>query len=769
MNAGGVMWTQRLLRGVLGGVLPSAPRGVLLGRALLAVVLVVSVPAEASAQSNDAPTSAWRHAGADSLVTRAIARRGLQLADSTLLSYTASAHGFLAFLAQLGEGQVIPPRVVQSEELALQVSWWAPGRSAQRLVGRRDTTLLPADVGYYRDRYGVVLDNLPDRIRLGDGQDVRDVPHPLAANALSLYEYALGRPLTIRIPGREILVDEVKFRPRDAQKPGAIGSVYLDHESGAVVRLSMTFTRAAIIDKRIETLVVTLENGLVQEKYWLPRRQEVEVSRGSTWLDLPVRGIVRGRWEIAGYTVNERVPAATMLLPRWSSAPRDSLRAHVFEGRVVDVLPPEIQMASSEDVVQARVQAEAAVRSAMLARPATASVTGRGISDLARFTRAEGLALGLGASHTSSAGFVVRARARYGFADEEIKAHVALGPSPAFGRSPTLQVFAERDYRDLGFAERAGVTNSLGAALFGSDYTTVVDTRAVGVLWRRAPTSAFAWRLAYERDDPVFSEGRSLRGELAPSLAAWRVEGVRAELRGSGGWVPGDAMARRGAWSVIVDAGAMHGRGTPTIPFDGLELESQAALLDGPRVRPLSARVQGQVQITQPLGNDRALLWHTVAGVAGGRDVAPQSLVFAGGPWSGPGYAWHAFASKALLSSRLEWRTPLPAPSIPLGRFGKSPPHVTLAPYVQALATASGSVPVLPYGLRADVPGAYTLSVAQRTVGGVYPSVGTGLLLFYDLLRMDVAYGLRRDRVAGPAGGGWRFAIDIDRAFWGML
>ena len=38
-------------------------------------------------------------------------------------------------------------KVVQTEELALSIAWWQPNRSAQQLVGRRDTTLLPADVG----------------------------------------------------------------------------------------------------------------------------------------------------------------------------------------------------------------------------------------------------------------------------------------------------------------------------------------------------------------------------------------------------------------------------------------------------------------------------------------------------------------------------------------------------------------------------------------------------------------------------------------------
>jgi hypothetical protein len=683
-------------------------------------------------------------AALDSLLQRAIERRQRQLADSTLLSYQAEAHGFLAFLAQLGEGTLIPPRVVQSEELALTISWWQPGRSAQRLVGRRDTTLLPAAVSYYRDRYGVVLDNLPDRIRLGDGQDVRDVPHPLAPGGALRYEFARAAPLRIRIPGREIVVDEVTFRPYDATQPAAIGSVYLDRETAAVVRLSMTFTRAAIRDQRIETLVVTLENGLVRERYWLPRRQEVEVSRGSTWLDLPARGIVRGRWEIGGYTVNERIPPVVQQLPRWSSAPRDSLRAHRFEGRVVDVLPPEIQLASSEEVVRARVQAEAAVRAALLTRPATATVTGRGVSDLLRVTRAEGLALGVGASHRSRAGVVVSARARYGFADRVPKWHLSLAPVPAFGRVPTVRLFVEDEYREVGIPERAGVTNSLGTLLFASDLSNPVRTTAIGLDGRLSPRSPFTWRVALERDRGVPVAGWSLRGTFQPTIAAYPVEGVRSEWRGSGGWVGDMPSAARGIWTVAGSAGWYRGTTAQRIPPDVRTACNPCALspVAVRTVRPLVARMEGLVQVTKPLAGDRAVVVHVPGGLVAGRDLPPQWLVYAGGAQSAPGYLPQQFGSRALVAPRLEFRQPVPAPAIPLRRFGTAPPHVTLVPFVQVVATASGT---------ADRP----------TAAGLYPSAGAGLLFFFDLLRVDVARGLRDGR--------WRLNLDIDRSFWGML
>ncbi len=682
----------------------------------------------------------WNDPAADSLIARATQRRSLQLADSTLLSYRAEAHGFLAFLAQLGEGTLLPPKVVQSEELALRLAWWQPNRSAQQLVGRRDTLLMPSEVGYYRDRYGVILDNLPDRIRLGDGQDVRDVPHPLAASARALYEFERGTPLKIRLPGREIIVDEVRFRPRDGRQPAAIGSVFLDRESAAVVRLSMTFTRAAILDTRIETLVVTLENTLVRERYWLPRRQEVEVSRGTEWLDIPLRGIVRGHWEIANYDVNERIPVPVQQLPRWSSVSADSLRHYQFPGRVVDVLPSEIQVATPEDVAIARQQAEALVQAAVLAPRSRTALNGRGISDALRFTRAEGLAVGLGLSRRVGESWTLAARARYGFSDRELKGRLAIGHTSALGRTPTVQLFAERELRDLAVAERSGVANSLGAWLVGSDASLQVRTDAVGLLLKRQPRDPFTLRIAAESDAPLALRARPLQGTFPPVIPAWTLRGLRAEVRGIGGWVPADPQGTRGSWEFSTALGHYRGAG----PHTGRGTDTLLALWAPTRQTiPLVARVDGWLQITRPLPHDRALVSLTMGGLVAGGTVPPQWLAYAGGPWSAPGYAPGSFATRAFLSQRIEFRQRIPAPAIPLGRFGTAPGHVTLAPFAQLLATDGGR------------------SVLGARTRGLYPSVGTGVLLFFDLVRVDIARGLRD--------GGWRLSVDMDRGFWGVL
>ena len=684
--------------------------------------------------------TAWKDPSADSLIARAVFLRSSQLADSTLLSYHATAHGFLAFLAQLGEGQIIPPKVVQSEELALSLSWWQPGRSAQQLIGRRDTTLLPAEVGYYRDRYAVVLDNLPDRIRLGDGYDVADVPHPLSIDAATRYEYRRDDGFHIDlVGGRKINVDRVEFRPRDQSKPSAVGSVYLDHETGAVVRLSMTFTRAAILDKRIETLVVTLENSLVRERYWLPHSQEVEVSRSSTWFDLPVRGIVRGRWEISGYDINEKTPSATMVLPRWSSKSRAELQAYKFEGTVASVLPPEMRLAGDDDVADARKMAEQAVRASALTRRRNSAAFGRGISDLARFSRTEGLAAGFGISQHWGEAWQTTVRARYGFSDHDVKGRITLGRAPALGGPPSIEAFVEREYRDVTTPERSGISNSLHA-MFGSDFTTQVDTRAAGFQYRHSAFSPFTWRVAAESDASLHVYATPLVRTFAPTLPAWTLQGARVEVRAGGSSFSQNNPLTRRLWSFSLAAGAYRGDSV----FRNLaSLDSVGAPARDWSTQPVVARFLGEVTFERAFTRERMLVLRTNGGVAFGKDLPPQWLVFAGGPYSAPGYAWSSLAGKAVVSQRVEWRQPFPAPPIPLGKYGRAPGRIVLAPYVQATALGGAGRRI------------------SANNNGVYPSVGLGALLFFDLLRFDVAHDLRHRR--------WSFGIDIDRGFWGVM
>jgi hypothetical protein len=144
-------------------------------RPLLGMLMLLAVPAAASSQA------VWNDARTTALVQRATARRASQLADTGLVDYMATAHGYLTFLAQFGEGFTEPPKIVRADELALEVYWRSPNLSKQRIIGRRDTLALPTDIHYHTDHLGILQNNFPSIIRIGEGDEVRDVPHPLSA------------------------------------------------------------------------------------------------------------------------------------------------------------------------------------------------------------------------------------------------------------------------------------------------------------------------------------------------------------------------------------------------------------------------------------------------------------------------------------------------------------------------------------------------------------------------------------------------------------
>ena len=665
---------------------------------------------------------AWNDPRTRALVERATERRTSQLADTGLVDYKATAHGYVTFLAQFGEGFPEPPRIVKADELGLEVYWRAPDLSKQRIMGRRDTLLLPTDINYHRDHLGIVQNNFRNIIRIGEGDEVQDVPHPLSPVGLQVYDFAIHDSLQIRLGPRVLDVFEVRVRPKDDRQARAVGAVYIDRETGEVVRMAFSFTRAALIDKDLEDVSVVLENALIEGRFWLPRRQEIEIRRTGAWLDYPARGIIRGRWEICCYEVNTGISPSFFAGPEIVMAPpaERAQKPFPFTGHVLDSLPPDVRAVTDEEVKKVQEEARALVRAQALARSKSFVFSARHVSDIARFNRVEGLALGSGFLQRVGAGFAVAASGRYGFSDKELKGRGALEYRTGAGSS--LILAAERQYRDVSDDQETSlVQNTIAAQEFGSDYSDTYDSRRISLAGSLA---RFGWRpsleLAYERHEPLLVHARPASGTFEPTIPALSLHETRATL----------------------------GLDRPTsLTFGGYELGTHFALT-GVRISRTAAirsdllRPTLILDLEKPFGSNRLLIHTIAAAVVSGDSVPVQHLVFLGGPTSGPGYEFHEFVGRGGVSQRIEWRFLAPFIPIPLGRFGRAPGTITLAPFGTAV-WIDRSAPFKP---------------ARQ---GWYPSLGLGALTVFDVIRLDVARGLRHGR--------WTFSVDIGRDFWSVL
>ena len=648
----------------------------------------------------------WNEERALSLARLGTERRARQLADSGLVDYQANAHGYLTFLAQLGEGFQEPPRVVKADELALQVYWKAPNLSKQRIIGRRDTTLLPTDIAYHRDHLGIVQNNFPAIIRLGDGDEVRDVPHPLSPTGLAEYEFAITDSLRMIIPGRTISVYELKVRPRDDRQPRVIGALYLDRDNGQVVRMALSFTRAAFLDKQLEDLFVVLENGLVDVNYWLPRRQEIEIRRSATWLDYPVRGIIRGRWEITGYELNVGLARSLFAGQEIVLAPEAS-RYPWPATPILDSLPPDIRAVTADEVRRVQAEVRALVREQALQRSRGSALAASGISDFVRFNRVEGLSLGAGLSFRLGHGFGLSARGRYGVADHRAKGRVALGWQRASGIRAGVAWMD--DFRDVGdVQERSGAFNSLAAQEWAGDDTDPYRVQGMSLFAGRPIGSASLLLEAAREDHSALTvKAVPARGVFRATVPVVAASATRASLR----ITQPTRLFRFGT----------EGRG---------EAELRSTWFDSGQV----TRAVLRLELERPFGAMR-LRSHSIAAGAWGGTIPVQERVYLGGPVSLPGYVAHSLVSDRAASQRLELQFPVPFPAIGLGSFGKSSARATLAPHVTA-AVARGAP-------------------TRR-------SAGVSLLFGFDVLRLDVSRGL-------DAGGRWIVSLDAARAFWGVL
>ncbi|MDQ6738401.1 MAG: hypothetical protein M3Z30_11975, partial [Gemmatimonadota bacterium] len=622
----------------------------------------------------------------------------------------------------LGKGFPDPPKIVRVDQIASDVYWKAPSFSKQLIKGRRDTLVLPTDINYHRDHLGIVQNNFASIIRIGDGDEVQDVPHPLSALGLQDYDFQVGDSLQIRLGDRTLDVIQLRFRPKDQDAARAIGSVYIDRESGAVVRMAIGFTRTALRDKDLEDLSVVLESGLIEGRFWLPRRQELEIKRTGTWLDYPARGIIRGRWDIDDYQVNVPVDAAFDTGPEIEAAPGAkvsragliSTPGFTFRGTVLDSLPPDVKAFASSDVTRLHDEVNGLVRASTIDRVNSIALAGSSVSNFVHFDRVEGIALGGALTLHPVTRVALSGGASYGFSDRGVKPHASLAFTAPDG--VTITASGYRTLHDVSVVpERSGLINSFAAQEYASDYTGLFNARG-GSLSIAAP-SGMALRptleLALEDQSMATVHARPVTNNFGPAQAATAVREARATLHVE---APRFDLFGLSA-SAVLSLSAMNDRAST-----GTSLSST------------HARGIGTLDATRNFGSNQLAVSVLAAGVTNGLTAPPQSIVYLGGPVTAPGYEFHSLAGERAVTVGVEWRTRIPFVPVSLGSWGRSPASATLAPFAHA-AWVDGK--------------------------GWYPSVGAGLLTVFDILRFDVARGTRDGR--------WSFYFDVSRDFWGIL
>ena len=682
----------------------------------LGVALAVAATAfparPAAAQDWDAPV-------VRGLVERAVARRQAAFADTTLTDFTARAHGFVFFLGQIGEGLQEPPRLIKADQLELEVFWQAPHFSKQRIIGWRDRRELPTDISYHRDHLGIVLNHFPDFIRLGEGDEVRDVPHPLSPVGLQLYQFALVDSLTIELPDRAIRVYEVRVRPRDFRGARLVGSLFLDVERADLVRMSFDFTRPAYLDAQLEDITVSIENSLWGGRFWLPLRQEIEIRRRAEWLDFPARGIIRGRWEIDTYRFNQGL-ARTIFAdgrPEIVAAPpevRDSFPwTDALETEVRDVARP----ARLADLDAVRAEAAAVAEGHLLSGLRRAQVGGTSISDFVHVDRVEGLALGVGGV-LRSADAATELRARVGAATATTLFTGGVAVRARRG-AWTWGLAGYRDVRDMGDAPViARAVNSLLAQETGSDFGD--------------------YFLATGGEGSVT---RALGGRTALRLAAGvaRIDSLPVRARWArGGYARPAPQVAEGTWTY-----AHLGLLRQASSFAMVREFTGRAELEGAALGSAwYARVYAEGRWQIPAGSG----WVVLRGSAGAatRGLAAHRAFVLGGRGTLVGEGFRAFTGRQAAWVSADLRLPTAVPEIALGSFAGTGRTATLVPWIAAGWTG---------GAVAGTPGA--------TARGLRPVLGLGLEWPHDLLRVDAGVSPRTGRVG--------VVVDVSRAFWDIL
>jgi hypothetical protein len=667
--------------------------------------------AQVAGISDNTPVDGWNSPRVLELIERARDRRAVPRADSGLVNYRATAAGYLYFFLDRTDSE--ERALVRTDQIALEVYWAAPNRTKQRIVGLRDASKLPNQMHYHLDHLTVVQDEFGDLIRLGDGDEVRDVVHPAAPGSSRVYDFRLADSMTIRLAGSDapIHVHEIEVRPRLADRPAFIGSIFLDQASAAIVRMNFTFTPASYVDQRLDYIRVGLDNGLWDGRYWLPNEQTLEIRRQVPILDFPAGSIIRGRFQISDYQFNQELPPGLFHGARIVAAPPSERESYDFPAGLYDGLAAE-GLSTTTDLAALRRQAVALIGQRYLSGLPRLRFYLPNASSALRYNRAEALFIGGGLSYATGASSRLRLSSGYATGP----AHLALAGEwrAEPGQRTSLWLRAERNQtRDLGLRQgMPGLLNTIAAAGFGEDYLDpyYVTGAEAGVERRLASRWNAGITLSYERDrSATLEETSALLNSAARfrpirSIAEGPLLGTTLTLSRDRAGVPG--------WSGTI--GIEAGR------FAGAEY-----------LRPtIEATIHRQAD-----DQATALEIRAAAGALAGT-APPQKLFLLGGPGTLPGYTYRSFAGDRFALAGFEAY------------------HDLAAPWLRLRVTGAAGWT----GLGSNSPPS---DWEVQATDGLRASLGAGVGIFYDLLRIDLVRGVR--------GGSWQWVFSISPALADIL
>lgn len=684
-----------------------------------AAIVGVGMPGTALAQAGEPPApirnepARWNDARVLELMQRARERRSRPDHAPDLQDYQAEANGYVYFY--LDQGDAEDRTLVKVDQIALEVFWAAPDLTRQRIIGMRDATKLPSRIHYHLDHLTVVQNEFDDRIRLGDGDEVRDVLHPAAPGADSVYDFRLADSMSIHLAGVSdpIRVYEIEVRPRRMEFPAYIGSVFLDRSSAAIVRMTFTFTPASYVDPRIDYIQVSLDNGLWDGRHWLPNEQRLEIRRELPVLDFPAGTVIQGRFRVGGYRFNQGTPRWFFRGPPVVALPREQRERHEFPTGIFDDLNDK-GLATHAELIELRRRAVRLAGRRELSGLPRLRLFIPDASSVLRYNRAEGAFLGAGARYALFQGTVFELSGGHALGAARTELSGALRHD--FTGDARLRLAADHDSpRDLGVRPGApGVLNTLHAALAAKDYSDLYFVSGLRASLERPLASRWrAWLdLAYEEHESA---------KLAAANAPFQPDASFRPV------LPID----EGRMASIV-LGLARGTVPEAAATWGGSLEVEAGSLDG---ESFAQPTIGLTTSARTDGHRLALQARGAAGIGFGT-LPAQRLFLLGGRSTLPGYAFRSFAGDRFVLADFEASAELLGPWARLRGLG-----------------AIGWT-----GFANNTPPA-AWEVAET--GGIRASLGLGLGLVYDVLRVDLVRGLRDGR--------WETIISTNPRFWGIL